>query len=81
MLRTAYKNLPPLLLMLLCSSVSVAQDTEPLVPEWVKKDIEGVSEVLKLFPFENQQIEALKEKLKDTRCSDKVRGEKAEHLG
>jgi len=66
MYRTAYKALALLLFLLLRNSVSIAQSTEPLEPEWLKKDVEGVSEVLKLSSFENQQIEALKEKLKDT---------------
>ena len=66
MFRTAYKIFAPLLLLLLCSNVSVAQGAKPLVPEWAKADVEGVPEVLKLFPFENQRIVALKEKLKDT---------------
>src|SRR5919205_1290999 len=38
---------------------------EPLNLEWVKNDVDGVAELMKLTPVENQNIELLKKQLKD----------------
>lgn len=37
--------------------------TEPLVAKWVKEDIDGVSSILELLPFEKQNIRGVKSRL------------------
>jgi hypothetical protein len=49
---------------LLASCVSIEAQTEPLNQDWFAEDLEGVSELLRLLPFEKQNIEAVKTKLR-----------------
>ena len=49
------------LLLFNCARVSAAPPLqEPLVTDWVDKDLKGVLSVVKLLPFETQNIEQLK---------------------
>lgn len=49
------------------SALVLAQNEkeEPLNPEWVRRDVQGVAVLMKLTPIENRNIEVLKKQLKD----------------
>ena len=47
------------------SAAALGQKKEPLNHEWLRKDTEGVGMLLKLMPVERQNIDALKETLKE----------------
>lgn len=46
-----------------CAQVSAMAQAETLVSDWVKEDLEGVSAITDLLPFEKQNIEGVKARL------------------
>jgi hypothetical protein len=51
--------------MLICTAHAAAlAQAKPLVAEWVNEDLQGVSAVVQLLPFENQNIEKIKATLR-----------------
>jgi hypothetical protein len=58
-------RLIPAPLILVCvAHVSAMAQAKPLVAEWVNEDIEGVSAIVELIPFERQNIEGVKARLR-----------------
>lgn len=53
-----------LISLVLLVPVSVCGQEKKLVKEWVDEDVEGVSAIVRLIPFEQQNIEILKSQLK-----------------
>lgn len=52
--------IPPALILVCTAQVAALAQAKPLVTEWVNEDIQGVSAVVQLLPFENQNIEKVK---------------------
>jgi hypothetical protein len=53
-----------LISLLLFVQLSARGQEKKLVKEWVNKDVEGVSSIVRLIPFEQQNVERLKVQLK-----------------
>jgi hypothetical protein len=53
-----------LISLLLFVQLSARGQEKKLVKEWVNKDVEGVSSIVRLIPFEHQNVERLKVQLK-----------------
>jgi hypothetical protein len=51
------------LIVVLLINASAFGQKEELVREWLKKDVEGVSLIVELIPFERQNVEAVKARL------------------
>jgi len=56
--------IPAPLIFLCVAHISAIARAKPLVAEWVNEDIEGVSSIVELIPFEKQNIEGVKTRLR-----------------